>query len=184
MASNSRSSERARCYRACDARFPFLWTAADQPPGRWHAAGEGPCHYLATSAKGAWAEVLRHEAITDVEDLVDLERAMWEVEGPLPTATPDLGEAVLTGGEDSYPACQATARVLRASGQLGLIAPSAAVHSGTAERMVVHPEDGVFTVELITTSVVVLFANAALVGMSVAEGRPELGILQDIRHLH
>jgi hypothetical protein len=184
MASNSRPLKRARCYRACDARFPFLWTAADQPPGRWHAAGEGPCHYLATSAKGAWAEVLRHEGITDVEDLVDLERALWEVEGPLPTATPDLGETTLTGGEDSYPACQAASRALRASGQVGLIAPSAAVLSGTAERMVVSPEDGVHIVGHIASYVVVLFASAALVGMSVAEGHPEPGILQDIRHLH
>jgi len=41
-------------------------------PGRDRATTWPP------SAKGAWAEVLRHEGITDVEDLVDLERALWK----------------------------------------------------------------------------------------------------------
>jgi hypothetical protein len=29
-------------FRQADPRFPFLWSEASQPAGRWHAEGEGP----------------------------------------------------------------------------------------------------------------------------------------------
>ena len=52
-------------YRHADARFPFLWESADQPPARWHGSGEGPVQYFADTPDGAWAEFVRHEGITE-----------------------------------------------------------------------------------------------------------------------
>ena len=56
-------------FRQVDARYPFLWEDSRQPEGRWHAAGDGPAHYIADTPDGAWAEFLRHEEITDPDDL-------------------------------------------------------------------------------------------------------------------
>jgi hypothetical protein len=91
-------------YRHADPRFPFLLESTDQPPARWHAAGEGPVQYFADTADGAWAEFLRHEGITDPAELVNVRRALWAIELPddLPAETPHLREAALTGGGASY----------------------------------------------------------------------------------
>ena len=56
-------------FRRASAPSPFLWETAEQPPGRWHGEGEGPAQYFADTPDGAWAEFLRHENITDPEDL-------------------------------------------------------------------------------------------------------------------
>jgi RES domain-containing protein len=173
---------RARCYRACDRRYPFLWASADQPPGRWHDSGEGPCHYLATTAKGAWAEILRHEEITELEDLLDLELSLWDVETPQPTEIPRLDHDTLTGDKTSYPACRAEARRLRANAAIGLRTPSAAALSGQAERYTVDTS-GSYSVGTMPTETLVLFGLPSdLVGMPLAEGHPEPTILDDVRH--
>jgi hypothetical protein len=52
-------------YRHADARFPFLWEGASQPPARWHGPGEGPVQYFADTPDGARAEFLRHEGIVE-----------------------------------------------------------------------------------------------------------------------
>jgi len=179
---------RVTCYRVCDRRYPFLWATSDQPPGRWHGAGEGPVHYLATSAKGAWAELLRHEHITELDDLFDLEVSLWVVGALEPDGVPQLADDILRGDESSYPDCQAEARQLRANGATGLRAPSAALSSGRAEAYAVDAA-GTYQVDAVPTWVFVLFgvhADAAMVGpagMPAAEGHPEPGILGDIRHL-
>ena len=69
-------------FRHVDHRYPFLWETAAQPPGRWHANGEGPCQYLANTPDGAWAEFLRHEEITDPADLPGIARSLWAIEVP------------------------------------------------------------------------------------------------------
>ncbi len=174
---------RADLYRVCDRRFPFLWAVPDQPPARWHDAGEGPCHYLATTPKGAWAEVVRHEHITELDDLLDLELSLWLVEAHAPAAAPALPHDVLTGDETSYPACRAEAQRLRAAGAVGLRAPSAAVVSGQAERFGVDAS-GAYVVERVTTGTVALFgAPSDLVGMPLAEGHPDPSMLGDVRYL-
>src|SRR5690606_33363278 len=67
-------------YRTTDPSYPFIWESDKQPPARWHGKGEGPAHYFATTPEGAWAELLRHEGITDPEDLKGFrERAIWVV---------------------------------------------------------------------------------------------------------
>ena len=71
-------------FRHTDPRFPFLQEAAGQPAARWHAPGEGPVHYFADTADGAWAEFLRHEEITDPADLAGIARAIWSIDLPRP----------------------------------------------------------------------------------------------------
>src|SRR5262249_44717317 len=120
----SRAGARARvvvrdviAFRQVDARYPFLWEDASQPAGRWHGDGEGPAHYFADTPDGAWAEFLRHEEITDAEDLPTIRRQMWAVDiGESALERVTLPEAVLTGGPDTYPDCQSEARALRLRG--------------------------------------------------------------------
>jgi hypothetical protein len=170
-------------YRTCDRRYPFLWTSALQPAGRWHDRGEGPCHDFATTAKGAWAEVVRHEEITDLLDLLDLERSLWGVEVVQPEVVPMLGEEILTGGVSSYPACRAEAHRLRAGGATGLRAPSAAVRSGRAPRTRLERDAQVVT-EAVPTEVLVVWGDPhALTAMPLAEGHPDPNVLDDVRPL-
>ncbi len=115
-------------FRQCDARCPFLWEGAAQPEGRWHAAGEGPAHYFADTPDGAWADFLRHEEIRDPADLATIRRAIWAVDiGDAPAVRPNLPVQTMQGDRSTWPACQAAARELRASGQRRLEAPLAAL---------------------------------------------------------
>src|SRR5215510_4164593 len=104
-------------FRQADPRFPFLWGTADQPAARWHADGEGPAHYFADTPAGAWAELLRHEEITDAVDVLTLRRAMWAVDigDDKPTAV-TLPTSSTTGERQTYARCQRHARDLRATG--------------------------------------------------------------------
>ena len=120
-------------FRHADPRYPFLWEGAGQPAARWHAAGDGPAHYFCDTPDGAWAEFLRHEEISDPDDLATIRRALWAVDlGDPSLASPDLPREVLTGGHKSYGACQAEAFRLRGMGALGLEAPTAALVPGGA----------------------------------------------------
>lgn len=138
------------CFRHADARYPFLWEGDRQPPARWHGEGEGPVQYLADTPNGAWAEFIRHEEITDPQDLATVRRAIWAIDaGPLPDARPALPDTTLTGGLESYEACRREARRLRGKGVRGLVAPSAALFPGGAAGWRVaagvheaEPEDG------------------------------------------
>lgn len=179
---NSGASDQTRLYRSCDKRFPFVWTTDDQPEARWHGPGEGPCHYLATSPKGAWAEVIRHEGITGPDDLEDLDRALWEVMTPTPTSRPELSDEVLVGGRSTYPQCQTEARRLRNAGARGLVAPSAALLSRGAEIVTVD-ESGMTSTSTYPSEVVVLFAPNRIQGIELAEGHYGADILGDVRPL-
>lgn len=118
-------------YRQCDSRYAFLWGSARQPEGRWHAPGDGPVQYVADTPDGAWAELLRHEEIHEVDDLDGVARALWAVEVPeLPETRPNLDHATLRGDRGSYAACQEEAERLRDLGDVGLVAPSAALRGG------------------------------------------------------
>jgi hypothetical protein len=126
-------------FRQCDPRFPFLWGGSSQPAGRWHAEGEGPAHYFADTPDGAWAELLRHEEITDPADLATIRRAIWAV---------DLGEVAAVRleisdvGGDTCEACRAAARRARAEGHQRLDVPSVALLPGGARgrRIDADPE--------------------------------------------
>lgn len=172
-------------FRQADPRYPFLWSDSSQPAARWHADGEGPAHYFADTPDGAWAELLRHEEIHDPADVATFRRALWAVELGVESATPvTLLPAVTTGGRDTYGACQAHARRLRARGAERLVAPSAAlVPGGAAGREVVDaleraatPRDG---------RVIIIFGEpAGLVGWkAVDQGSPPTGLLKRVRKI-
>ncbi|MGE0866493.1 MAG: RES domain-containing protein [Vicinamibacterales bacterium] len=172
-------------FRQADPRYPFLWSDPDQPAARWHGAGEGPAHYFADTPDGAWAELLRHEEIYDPVDVATLRRALWAVElGEEPARSVSLTPAVMTGDLDTYWACQAHARRLRARGATRIVAPSAALIPGAAAgREVVEglerqasPRDG---------RVVVVFGDpAGLVGWKAVEnGGPPAGLLGRVHQI-
>lgn len=170
-------------FRQTDARYPFLWEGRDQPAGRWHGEGEGPAHYFADTPHGAWAEFLRHEEITEAEDLATIHRQIWAVEiGDDPAAAVKLPIDVLTGGFDTYGRCQEESRRLRARGAGRLIAPSAALMPDGATGLVVNngprpaaPRDG---------RVIVVFGPPhAMVGWMVANAsRPPDELLGRVRY--
>ncbi|MCY4372927.1 MAG: hypothetical protein OXC31_04080 [Spirochaetaceae bacterium] len=98
-------------FRHTDPRYPFLWESRSQPAGRWHAQGEGPAHYFSDTSDGAWAEFLRHEEITEPEDLSGIRRALWAVDvGDEPPVRPAIPSEVITGGPRTYARCQLEAR--------------------------------------------------------------------------
>jgi hypothetical protein len=178
----------ATLYRHADPRFPFLWEHGPQPGARWHAAEDAPVTYLADTPDGAWAEFLRHEAITAREDLAGVARRLWAVEVPdqvaRAAATPSLPAADLLGGLASYPACQAEARRLRTDGARALRAPAAALLPGAARGQQVcaglreaAPRDG---------HVLALFGGRwpKLRGWAATDsGRPAARVLGLVRHL-
>jgi hypothetical protein len=170
-------------FRQADPRYPFLWTEPSQPEGRWHAAGEGPVHYFSDTPDGAWAELLRHEEITDPEDAATIRRALWAVEiGDEPAQEVALPASVTLGR--TYAACQDHARRLRAGGVRRIVAPSAAlVPGGASGRHVVagaerqtKPRSG---------RVIVIFGPPdGLVGWKTVErGGPPADVVPRVRHL-
>ena len=170
-------------FRHADPRFPFLWESSDQPPARWHDAGEGPVHYLSSTPDAAWAEFLRHEEISDPADLVGVTRALWAIELDEPPATrPRLPAATLAGDADSYEACRAEARRLRTSGASGLLAPSAAVDPASGSGF--RTAGGLRRARRRPEAVIVLFGRRPdLVGWAACgEGRPRDDLLPRVRH--
>ena len=171
-------------FRHADRRFPFLWETAEQPPARWHAAGEGPVAYLAETADGAWAEFLRHEEIADAADLEGVTRAIWAIELPeRPKVRPRLPGVTLTGGRESWQACQDEARRLRRRGKRALVAPSAALLPRTPSGF--RTEGGLRPGPARVERAFVLFGpHPELVGWcACAEGRPRSDLLPRVRHL-
>jgi len=177
-------------FRHVDARFPFLWETSDQPGGRWHAEGEGPAQYFADTPDGAWAELLRHEEITDEADLATVRRALWAVEipdrsrrGVRALARPRLPARVLRGGLASYGACRREAQRLRARGAIGLVAPSASLFDDEARGWRV--KGGLEPGAARSGRVIVLFGRRPdLVGWSAAaQGRPHRTLLPKVRPL-
>ncbi len=174
-------------YRHVDFRYPFLWEDSSQPLGRWHGQGEGPVNYFADSPDGAWAEFLRHEEITEPEDLAGVRRSIWVVDlGDVlhhrDTQPSTLEESLLMGGLDTYPACQAEARSLRAQGATALTAPSAAILPGEAAGF--HTEHGLRRAQRWSGGIIATFGpRPDLEGwQACAEGRPNVRILSSVRH--
>jgi len=172
-------------FRQSDPRYPFLWSSSEQPVGRWHGEGEGPAHYLADTPDGAWAELLRHEEITEPEDVLTIRRALWAIEiGDREAVAVTLPRAEQTGGLETYGRCQAYASRARAKGATRLEASSAALVAGGAagyevidgEQPRTDPRDG---------RVIVIFGEPdGLVGWKVVErGCPPVDLLPRVRHL-
>lgn len=172
-------------YRHADPRFPFLWESADQPSGRWHAAGKGPVQYFADTPDGAWAEFLRHEGITSESEVVNVRRAMWAVELPddLPAAPPRLAWGTLTGGIETYDECQGEALRLRRKGAAAIQAPSAALLPGAAHGWQV--DGGMQPASRRDGTVLAVFGpRPDFVGwMAAFAGRPSSDLLVSVRQL-
>ena len=170
-------------FRHADPRFPFLWESHDQPPARWHAAGEGPVQYLCDTPDGAWAEFLRHEEITDPADLPTIRRAMWAIELPHePATSPELPAATLRGGPTTYAACQAEAHRVRALGHRRLETPSSALRRAGARGQGV--QGGLVAGPARDGRVIVLFGpRPDLVGwLASAAAHPDERHLTLVRH--
>jgi len=171
-------------FRQADPRYAFLWSDDWQPAARWHGERQGPAHYFADTPHGAWAELLRHEEITDPADAATIRRALWAVEiGDDAMKPVSLPAASVTGGLETYRACQEHATRLRARGARRLVAPSAAlVRGGAAGRGVASG------MELDTTPrdgrVIVLFGDPdGIVGWPVVErGAPPADVIPRVRH--
>jgi hypothetical protein len=172
------------CYRHADPRLPFFVESAAQPPARWHDVGEGPVQYLSDTPDGAWAELLRHEEITETEDLANVRRALWAVDVPDEDhVEPSLPPDTLTGGPGTYPACREEARRIRADGAPGIVASSAGLLRGRARGWRV--DGGLEPAPDRDGRTIVLFGRRPdLVGWAAtAEGRPRDDILDAVRHL-
>jgi hypothetical protein len=171
-------------FRHTDPRFPFLWETAGQPAGRWNTEGEGPVNTFADTPEGAWAELLRHEELTDPLDVAEIRRSVWAVEvGALPVARPKLPRATMTGGPRTYPACRTESARLRERGTRGFTAPSAALEPGGAHGWRV--DGGLRPGPRRDGRVLVLFgARPDLLGWeAVHEGRPSEHLLRRVRPL-
>lgn len=170
-------------FRHADARFPFLWESAEQPPGRWHGPNEGPAHYFADTPAGAWAEFLRHEEIVDSADFATIRRQIWAVEiGDAPARPVEIADAVARGGLETYAKCQAEARRLRARGAQRVKAPSAALEPGGARGWLV--ENGVQPGPARNGMVIIAFGPArSFIGWLVADAaRPPEDLIGRVRH--
>lgn len=170
-------------YRHVDPRFPFFWESSDQPPARWHGPGEGPVQYLSSTPDAAWAELLRHEEITDPTDIATLERSLWAIDVPEPPqARPRLPAETLLGDEPSYAACRAEAARLRDRGATGLLVPSAAVRQQTPSGF--RTRGGLRPARQRRESVLALFGRRPdLVGWAACDrGRPRTDLLDRVRH--
>jgi hypothetical protein len=171
-------------FRHADTRFPFLWETDEQPPARWHGPGEGPVAYLAETPDAAWAEFLRHEDITDPADLAGVARALWAIDLPEPpTVAPRLPVRTLTGDRDSWTACRAEGRRLRATGATAIVAPSAAILSNSPSGF--RTSGGLRAGPRRRERSFVLFGpRPELVGWcACAEGRPRADLLARVRQL-
>ncbi|HNU11453.1 MAG TPA: RES domain-containing protein [Rubrivivax sp.] len=172
-------------FRHCDPRFGFLWLSEAQPAGRWHSAEEGPANYFADTPTGAWAEFLRHEEITDADDLAGVRRSLWAVELPEEGfERPVVPETIALGGLATYTACQDAARALRAKGVRRLEAPSAALLAGGASGAHTRASGLTNAIPSRDGRVWVLFGEVELRGwLAVDGGSPPASLLQVVRWL-
>lgn len=172
-------------YRVVDVRYPPFWADPQQPQGRWHAQGDGPCHYLSTTPEGAWAEIIRHEALREAEDVQDLHRSLWVVESPEPPidAHPDLpGTRALF--RRPWAQCQAAARALRDAGHHALWADSAALPKASAR--VRQVQTGRLRSGRRRSEVVAFFGVATAHGLEAqhaADGHPDPQLTDRVQHL-
>ena len=170
-------------FRHTDPRYPFLWENRKQTAGRWHAMGDGPAHYFSDTPDGAWAEFLRHEEITEPEDLNGIRRALWAIDlGDEPTTRPALPLEVSTGAPGTYRDCQSEARRLRALGVTAMTAPAAALLPGAARGWQV--DGGLRPGPARDGWVYVLYGSRPdLVGWAATvAGRPGSELLSRVRH--
>lgn len=126
-------------YRHVASGLPALWynagsTTLRQESGRWHREDESLAQYLALSSDGAWAELIRYEAIRTEARRIREDRCLWQVlvvaDGIADLSTFDAWKACgldpgLAVGD--HTPCQAIGSELRSAGYRGVLSPSAAL---------------------------------------------------------
>lgn len=126
-------------YRYVESGIPPLWHGVGsdtvrQPSGRWNREGESFAQYLALSSDGAWAELVRYEALRTEDRRLREHRALWQVLvvadqiADLSTfdawAACGLDPALAVGDHEP---CQEIGSELRRAGYRGVLSPSAAL---------------------------------------------------------
>ena len=108
--------------------------APDQASGRWHRQGEGFSQYLALSAMGAWAELVRQLTLRTVGQIESVHRNLWSVQvhGRRIADLATFAKYDACGRDpdiavDAHSRSQALADELRNSGYDGVLSPSAAL---------------------------------------------------------
>jgi hypothetical protein len=141
---------------------------------------------LSDTPDGAWAEFLRHEEITDEEDLAGIERSLWAVEvdpDEERIAEPRLFRRVLLGGMDTYDACRREARRLRTRGATAIVAPAAGLQPGRAGGQLVRALDLVDAPPRDGRTLALYGPRPALRGwVCVEAGRPSARVLALVNH--
>jgi hypothetical protein len=148
--------------------------------------GEGPVQYFSDTAAGAWAELLRHEEITDPADLAGIAARLWAIRiDDAEMHKPDLPRSALVSTPDGYDVCRKEARRLRAAGTVRVVAVSAALASGEGAGFHVG-ESGLARAPSRDGMVIVHFGPLPdAEGWSVADAsRPDAALLGQIRPLH
>lgn len=165
-------------FRQTAQGVPVLWESSVQPAARWHALGDGPVQYFASTGEGAWAEWLRHEEIKNPEELNDVIRVLWVADlGEAALAQPDLTRRVILGDTGAYPACQREAKRLHDAGEVGLEVVSAAL----THTLLYRTENGTKTEEGEALVYVLFGIQPKLKASRVSEGGiPD--ILGRVRH--
>jgi hypothetical protein len=123
--------------------WPPLYHAAGEPipsqsSGRWHRLGGGYAQYLSLEPLGAWAELVRYEAIHDALRAQQYRRRLWlcfvrehdiaDISTFHRYRTCGLDPGIAVG---DHAASQALADELREAGYRGVLSPSAALVGAT-----------------------------------------------------
>jgi RES domain-containing protein len=124
----------AIAYRYSSYDTPF-WARENSQPGRWHAQGDGPTQYLAMSADGAWAELIRTEELRTEDEVALVSVPMWavRVHQAMVVDYSTFHRAEAAGFDpaalvdEDYRPCQREGARLRVLGYGGILAPSAAL---------------------------------------------------------
>lgn len=129
--------------------------------------------------------MIRHFEITDPADLAGLRHTVWAVAVPddLDMAIPSIDRRTMTGGLDTYEACQREAARLRAGAADAIVAPSAALLDGEARGWRV--DGGLRPGDDRQGRVVILFdPRPRLVAWRTSvEGKPDPALLAKVRQL-
>ncbi len=134
-----RLTGRWTAYRQVAPDWAPLYHAAGEPyptqtSGRWHRSGEGYAQYLSLDSSGAWAELIRFEAIRGDARAAEYRRRLWAL-SVLEHNIADLAtyEAYQACGLDprtaigDHATSQNLADDLRSAGFRGVLSPSTAL---------------------------------------------------------
>lgn len=121
-------------FRYSDYDTPF-WARSSSSPARWHVPADGPTQYLSMSVEGAWAELIRAEALRSEDEVAMVRMPMWaaQIDQALLAdySTFDQAEAAGFSPEalvdEDWGRCQREGARLRRTGYAGVVAPSAAL---------------------------------------------------------